>query len=90
MEYWDGISPVTIIYFMPRKDYNCAAMPKGRLTYKEVAPQKRQSSKGMFDSIFGSPFMCGPFKKWSAHGLVPVVLGAAVVDLPPVFGPVIS
>jgi hypothetical protein len=60
-------------------------MRKLKLTYKEVALHRKNQTypKGMFDTLFGHPFMRGTFKKWSAHGLVPVVLGAAVVIVGP-------
>jgi hypothetical protein len=35
--------------------------------------------KGLLDTIFGHPFMRGPFKKISGHGTIPIIIGAAVV-----------
>jgi hypothetical protein len=51
-----------------------------KLTYREVSVKNPKThSKGFFDRIFGRPFMREQFKKWSVHGLVPIILGAAVV-----------
>jgi len=56
-------------------------MGRVKLTYAAVVlrPKKRVHPKGLFDSLFGDPLMRGAFKKISRHGLVPVVLGAAVI-----------
>jgi hypothetical protein len=57
-----------------------AKKSKPLLRYKEIIPQSRRSwGKGPFDVIFGSRLLRQTFKKWSAHGLVPVALGALVV-----------
>ena len=57
-------------------------MRKGpSLTYNEAVPREKRIvyPKGLFDSIFGNRFMREHFKKWSLHGILPVVLGAGVV-----------
>src|SRR3989442_12768357 len=56
-------------------------MGRVELTYAEVVlqPKKRVHPKDLFDRLFGNPFMRSAFKKISGHGLIPVVLGAAVI-----------
>jgi hypothetical protein len=58
-------------------------MAKGKLSYKEIKlprpDRKRPYPISFFDRLLGSPLMRGAFKRWSAHGLVPVALGALLV-----------
>ena len=52
-----------------------------KLTYREVAPRPKHRvfPRSIFDKLFGNQFMRETFVRWSVHGVVPIVLGAAVV-----------